>query len=303
MKALTHLAVFPFDYLFDGYLAYIWLVLAAIVFVMVVILLELRLFERYRPWKSDSAPQKRPPSPEPPGSFDPSSLKKSIDDLKKEQEILIKRFATVQELVRGMQVEIADLKANNDSRHQNYTQQHDQHERYSGAPIREYAKVSSTSPSTPAYHSQRTAEGREESCSDMTNLYNESRTDQATRERFREKYKPFLINVANDLERRRNMSVPPDFRKEGHGSYLAVLRELDEALIFPDFTLVVIEAVYGPGAFADVFDCGTTFDHRFSYPNLRVAVPATFRSTGGQNWEVIQKGKLDLGAGQDDQSL
>jgi hypothetical protein len=302
MKALTHLALFPLDYLFDGYLAYIWLVLAAIVFVIVVVLLELRLFERVWSWKSDSAQNTASPPP-PTGSVDLSDLKKNIDDLTKEQKTLVDRVASVQKVLREMQVEIDGLRAKSHSQDQNYPQQHKKHDSHSDGRGREYANLGSSSPATPAYDSRRTVDARAEGCSDMTALYNASRTDQAIRERFREKYKPFLINVANDVERRRNVSVPPDFRKEGHGSYLAVLRENDEALIFPSFTLVVIEAVYGPGAFADVFDCGTTFDHRFSYSQLHVAEPATFRSTGGQTWEVVQKGRLDLGAGQDDQSL
>lgn len=299
MKALTYFAQFPFDYLFGGYPIYLWAILAAIAVVFIVVLFELRYLIRDRFWKPDSASKEISPSTEPPGSFNFSSLKKSIDDLKERQEILIDRFASVQSVLMRMQVELGRLQPNNDSHDQNYIPRYDEQDRYGGMLRSEYANDSSSSASKPGYYPPGTDDGRAESCSDMTDLYNASRTDQSSRARFREKYKPFFINVANDVDRRRNASVPPDFRKDMDGSYLAVPREPDEAAIYPNFTLVVVDAVYGPGALAQVFDCGT-FDRHFSYPNIRVAMPATFKLTGGQSWRVTQKGKLDLGPGQDD---
>jgi hypothetical protein len=77
-----------------------------------------------------------------------------------------------------------------------------------------------------------------------------------------------------------------------------VSQEPDQAVVFPNFTLAVVEAIYGPGALSEVFEC-ETFDRRFRYQHLRVTEPATFKSTGGQNWRVIAKGKLELGPAQE----
>jgi len=301
MKALNYLAVFPFDYLFDGYGIYIWIVLAAIVFVLVVVLVELRLLKPIWNRILNASRKETTPSTEPPGSSDLSSLKKSIDELKQQQENLAGRLSSVHNVLERMQVELARLKPNNDSHNPNYIPKHRDQDTYGRTPRSdEYVNVRSSSTSTPEYYSPDTDDGWAESCSDMTALYNASRNDQSSRARFREKYKPFFINVANDVDRRRNAAVPPDFRREADGgSYLAVPQETDEAAIFPNFTLVVVDAFYGPGALAEVFDCGT-FDRRFSYPNIRVDRPATFKLTGGQSWRVTQKGKLDLGTGQDD---
>lgn len=286
MKALTHLVDFPFD-LFDGNFVILWVAIA--LFAAVVLVLGLKLVTGDWFWDSVRAPKEI-------GSVNLSTLKQSIDGLRERQDVLIERFASVHEVLRNMQVELARLKPNNASRGQDYFPRYDDDDRYGRSRRSNYASVSPTFPSTPGY-SPATEDGHAES-SDMTDLYNISRTDHSSRELFREKYKPFFINVANDIERRRDADLPPDFRKEANGSYLAVPREMDEAVIFPNFTLAVVDAVYGPGALAEVFDCGP-FDRRFRYQSIRVLTPATFKLSGGQSWRVTQKGKLDLGPGQD----
>lgn len=290
MKTLIYLILFPFDYLFDGNVIYILAVLAGIaaLFVLIVFLVRVLIREGFLRIGS---------STESTESINLSSLKQSIDGLRDRQDVLIERFASVQEVLRGMQVELARLKRDSDPPPHDHIPLYDEQDRDGGRLRSRYANVSSTSSSTPGYYSQDTEDGRAES-SDMTDLYNVSRTDQSSRELFREKYRPFFINVANDIDRRRDESLPPDFRKEANGSYLAVPGETDEAMIFPNFTLAVVDAVYGPGALAEVFDC-SPFDRRFSYQNIRVLTPATFKLSGGQSWRVTQKGKLDLGSGQD----
>ncbi len=293
MKALTHLIQFPFD-LFDGSFLLLWAVVALIAVAALVFGLKLIKGDWF--WKSDPAAKEIASSTEAMGSPNFGSLKKSIDALRDRQDVLIERFVSVQEVLMNMQVQLADLKPRNASQGQHYIQQNDDHDRYRGSLRSNYANVSPTSLSTSGYGSPA-EDGRADS-SEMTDLYNVSRTDQSSRDRFREKYKPFFINVANDVDRRRNANVPPDFRKEADGSYLAVPRETDEAMIFPNFTLAVVDAVYGPGALAEVFDCGP-FDRRFRYQSIRVVTPATFKLSGGQSWRLTQKGKLDLGPGQD----
>jgi hypothetical protein len=131
-------------------------------------------------------------------------------------------------------------------------------------------------------------------CAGMINLYNVSRNDQSNRTTFREKYQPFFINVANDVSRRRNEDVAPEFRKDSDGSYLAVPYDQERAIVFPDFTVSVAEAVYGPGALGEVFSC-PDFDRRYSYPDIRVDTPAIFKPTGGDNWRLDTPGRLILG--------
>lgn len=299
MKALTSLAQFPFSYLSDGYLPYLWLVVAVLVFVGIVVLFERRPLKHLGFWKANpkfNDPQFVKKSA---GSSDSDSLEESVESLKNRQEVLDNAVKQVQVVQKEMQGELARLKLFQDQSKHEFDQKQKEEARVAKSHGTEDCNFGSNSPSKPGNRLRVEDDGQLEHFSEMKDLYNASRKDQSIRSKFREKYKPFSINVTNDVDRRRNTNLQPDFRAEDDGSYLAVLRENDEAAIFPNFTLVVVDAVYGPGALSEVFDCGT-FDRGFSYSNIRVDVPATFKFTGGQSWRVIHKGKLDLGAGQDD---
>lgn len=269
-----------FDYSLPEYLPYVLLfVLAMTVLVVLDKVFDLKSLI----WPAGPATAKNPETKfldQQPSSFNPQDLRTDIDRLKADQKHLMDRVISVQTEIGKIQIELASLR-NKDPQFRGLTRE----------------SPNSANPSDSCL--DLTTRGELDTASDMTELYNASRTDQSSRARFREMYKPFFINVANDVDRRRNASLSPDFQKEVDGSYLAVPQEADQAMVYPNFTLVVVDAVYGPGALGEVFDCGT-FDRRFSYPYIHVAMPATFKLTGGHRWKVTQKGKLDLGPGQDD---
>jgi hypothetical protein len=285
MTSLMYLYQFSFDYLLSGYLPYLLLAILAIAicFVLYRVFISKHLVgvatEKETPEQKEPAASDQALS-----SFNLQNLKKTLDELKAGQNTLIEHLASVQTVLEQMQVDLYNLKQSKGAETDHNPERHNY-------------KTQRNNP--PAQFSQATNRRESASALDMTELYNASRTDQSSRAKFREKYKPFCINVANDVDRRRNANLAPDFRKEDDGSYLAVSQETDHAMVFPNFTLIVVDAVYGPGALSEVFECDS-FDRRFSYPYIRVATPATFKSTGGQSWRVIHKGTLELGPGQDD---
>lgn len=283
MTPLMYLYQFSFDYLLSGYLPYLLLAILAIAigFVLYRFVIAKHLAgdatEKETPEQKEDVDQAL-------SSFNFQNLKKNLDELKAGQNTLIEHLASVQTVLQQMQVDLYNLKQSKGAETDHNPERHNY-------------KTQQSNP--PAQFSQATNHRESANALDMTELYNASRTDQSSRAKFREKYKPFCINVANDVDRRRNANLAPDFRKEDDGSYLAVSQDTDQAVVFPNFTLIVVDAVYGPGALSEVFECDS-FDHRRSYPNIRVATPATFSSTGGQSWRVIHKGTLELGPGQDD---
>ena len=220
-----------------------------------------------------------------PSSFNLNSVKREIDQLKGRVDVLEDRLSSTQTAFGGMQLETARL-------------------REKVEPEDRPPKVEKLGPEVdrttgrvaPPANSLSRPNGQQLSArnSDITAKYNSARTDQESRLEFREQYKPFFINVTNDLERRRDGTIPADFRKESHGSYLAVASNSEKAFVFPDFTLVVVDAVYGPGGLSEVFECAN-YDRRCSYPNVRVTQPAVFRLQGGDSWVVDEKGTLELG--------
>lgn len=233
-------------------------------------------------------------------NFNFQRLKKDVEDLKEARDVLTDRLSSAQKVLLEIQVEMNSLKRNLGLQSQNYrTEQTEKHNLETSQPSTRHSPVYANYDSRPNHYSQVSKQGKvDEAYSNIIELYNASRSDQASRARFREKYKPFFINVTNDVDRRRNGNLPPDFRKEADGSYLAVVHDTEEAVVFPNFTLVIVDAVYGPGALGEVFDC-PNFDRRFSYPDIRVAKPATFNLTGGDSWELSTKGVLELGQAQD----
>jgi hypothetical protein len=292
MSALIFQEDLDLSYLWAGNLLYVWLVMG---FVIVLLIVDKffglrRIIEAAIAivafWRKKSTVAEDLSLI----SVNFQTVKKNLDDLKTNQDILIERFASVQSVLEKMQLDLHALKPNKGSQGSTSLQN------FKHKTERDLAAGDTTQGSStyPAYTEPETR-----NASDMTDLYNASRTDHSSRTRFLEKYKPFFITVTNDVDRRRNANLPADFRREVDGSYLAVPRVSDEAIVFPNFTLVVVDAVYGPGALGEVFDC-ESFDDRFSYRNIRVAMPATFKLTGGHCWQVIKRGKLDLGPGQDD---
>lgn len=231
-------------------------------------------------------------------AFNFQCLRDDVGELRRQQNVLIERLSTVQKVVGQMQSEMDYFKQRLGSQNQHDRTSKSENRR-SEDTSRTHRANNRTYEHNSNYYSKSSNQGKVyEAYSDMTELYNASRRDQASRARFREKYKPFFINVTNDVNRRRNQSVPPEFRKETDGGYLAVSRDSAEAIVFPNFTLVIVDAVYGPGALGEVFDC-PNFDGRFSYPDIRVLQPAVFKLQGGDSWQPITKGVLELGQAQD----
>jgi hypothetical protein len=274
-----------FDYLWSGYLPYIWISLEVILIGVLMFDLIIRLKRRFFGAVTEKGVlEQKEPTDSDHGfsSFNLQQLKKNLDELKKGQNDLIESISSVNNVLGRIEVKLEEIKNKDGKIHQN--------------PAGHKYKTQSNSAS--AQSSPATNHRESATAPDMTALYNASRTDQSRRAEFREKYKPFCINVGNDVERRRDANLAPDFRQEDDGSYLAVSQANDQAVVFPNFTLVVVEAIYGPGALSEVFECDD-FDRRFSYQHLCVTEPATFKSTGGLNWRVIDKGKLELGPAQE----
>lgn len=234
-----------------------------------------------------------------PSSFNFHVLKRDIDFLKESVNILIDRFSGVQTALSNMQVDLHDLKER--LRTQGQQDRRFQPEKVDSGDSRSSIDSPRRFPSETSQrdYSKSFSPGNvTERYSEITALYNVARDDHASRARFREKYKPFFINVTNDVERRRDSTLPPDFRKGSDGSYLAVPENSNETIVFPDFTLVIVDAVYGPGGLVEVFEC-PDYDRGSSYPSVRVARPAIFKLQGGDSWVVDKKGVLELGQGQD----
>jgi len=275
-----------FDYLWSGYLPYVWISLGLILIGVLMFDIILSVKRRFFGAATENgALEQKEPADSDRGfsSFNLKQLKKDLDELKKGQNDIIEHLGSVQTVLDYIQVDLHNLKQKKDGKTDHSPADHNY----------------KTQPNNTSAHSSPATNYRESvTAPDMTALYNASRTDQLSRTKFREKYKPFCINVKNDVARRRDANIAPDFQQEDDGSYLAVSQEPDQAVVFPNFTLVVVEAIYGPGALSEVFECDT-FNRRFSYQHLCVTEPALFKSTGGQNWRVIDKGKLELGPGQD----
>lgn len=277
---------FSFDYLWSGYLPYVWISLG----VILISVLMLDIIPRLKGHFFGAATEKGVLEQKEPAdtgqvvsSFNFQQFKEKLEELEKGQNDLIDRLGSVNTVLGRVEVKLEELKQQRDGKTDHNPADH---------------KYKTQSNNTSAHSTAPTNCRESATAPDMTALYNASRTDQSRRAEFREKYKPFCINVGNDVERRRDANLAPDFRQEDDGSYLAVSQANDQAVVFPNFTLVVVEAIYGPGALSEVFECDD-FDRRFSYQHLCVTEPATFESTGGQNWRVIDKGKLELGPRQD----
>ena len=279
-------------------LIYVAVVLVVVIIVIVLLLKFTKLkdsiataFRRRRSGSRKSLSENE----QMPSNFNFQRLRNEVGELKKRQHVLVDHLSSVQKVVGEMQREMFELKQRLGSQSQNYRTQQTENRHSEDTSM---ARIYPSYENSPNSYSKSSSQAKVSAYSDITDLYNASRRDQASRARFREKYKPFFINVTNDVNRRRNQSLLPDFRKESDGSYLAVARDSAEAIVFPNFTLVIVDAVYGPGALGEVFDC-PNFDGRFSYPDIRVAQPAIFRLQGGDSWQPITKGVLELGQAQD----
>jgi hypothetical protein len=231
--------------------------------------------------------------------FNYQELKRRVDKLEKEQDVLGEHLSKTQKVLSDMQVEMGQLRQRLGLRSPNYresqTVQYRQEDRQlsSGSTQRRFDNDYDTR----GHYSKFLEHNRVTTAySEVVDLYNSSRHDQASRERFRDKYRPFFISIANDVERRRQ-NLPPDFRRASNGSYLAVPQGSDKAVVFPDFTLVIVDGVYEAGALGEAFDC-PNYERSFSYPNFSVVEPAVFNLNGGDSWSVEKKGMIELGQGQ-----
>lgn len=226
-------------------------------------------------------------------TFNFQHLKGEITEVKDNINLLLDRLSGVHSVLNGIQRDLYELRELLKSRSRREALDNFTHSaarttsnQPSNLPATAANDLTIAHPSSPTYpHSEVTA------------LYNIARNDQVQRERFREHHRPFFINVTNDIERRREGTVAADFRTASNGSYLAIRGRLGDTLVFPDFTLVIVEAVYGPGALGDVFEC-PKYDGQFSYPNIEVVEPAVFKQSGTDSWVIDKKGLLELGSPQ-----
>lgn len=128
-------------------------------------------------------------------------------------------------------------------------------------------------------------------------LYNDGVDDPSRRQEFREVYDPIRIRTSNAMERRRNVTLPAEFRTASEGDFYAVRIEGlgdSQRLVVPRFDLTFEESSVGPGAMGDVFNF-SSYDQQARYSHVKLVRAAIFRPDGDRGWALVQKGQLELG--------
>jgi len=128
-------------------------------------------------------------------------------------------------------------------------------------------------------------------------LYNQAVDDRNARGEFQQRFRPLRVGTINAADRRRDPSLPPEYKEASDGNFLAIEDSKRMSyLIVPRFDLTVKEANYGAGAIGTIFDCGD-WNPLLSYSRVMLERPAVFERSG-ETWLLKEPGVLDLGQGE-----
>jgi len=131
----------------------------------------------------------------------------------------------------------------------------------------------------------------------LIELYNQAVDNRNRRGDFQERFHPLRIGTINASDRRRDPSLPPQYREASDGNFLAIQepRRMDY-LVVPRFDLTIKEANYEAGAIGNVFEC-RGWDPSLSFSRVILRRPAIFEKNGDA-WNVKLPGVLDLSEGE-----
>lgn len=132
---------------------------------------------------------------------------------------------------------------------------------------------------------------------DLCDFYNSVGNDPVRRRQFRERYRFIRIGTSNAMQRFKDLSLDPEFRRDDDGDFCAL--ELGGGVrpqfaVIPSIGVVLNDSSYGPGAIGVVFDCHG-FSSGYRYREVKLVRPALFILDAGQNWLLEEPGELDIG--------
>ena len=131
----------------------------------------------------------------------------------------------------------------------------------------------------------------------LVQLYNRAVDDRGLRSDFRGRFQLLRIGTVNATERRRDPNLIAEFRESSDGNFFAVKIEgQSKYLVILGFDVAVKHTSFEAGAIGEVFNC-PGYDADLSYLFVKLHKPAVFQ-VNGENWELHQKGELDLGPGE-----
>jgi len=148
----------------------------------------------------------------------------------------------------------------------------------------------------PASRVPSAAEFHDSNQSSLIDFYNQAVENRNIRGEFQERFHPLRIGTINASDRRRDPSLPPEYREASDGNFLAIedSRRMSY-LIVPRFDLTIKETNYGAGAIGTIFNC-SRWDPLLSYSRVTLERPAVFEKSG-EIWLLKTPGVLDLGQG------
>jgi hypothetical protein len=131
----------------------------------------------------------------------------------------------------------------------------------------------------------------------LIDLYNRAVENRNVRGEFQERFHPLRVGTINASDRRRDPSLPPEYREASDGNFLAIedSRRMSY-LVVPRFDLTIKETNYGAGAIGTIFNC-SSWDPLLSFSRVTLQRPAVFEKSG-ETWLLKKPGMLDLGQGE-----
>ena len=131
----------------------------------------------------------------------------------------------------------------------------------------------------------------------LIDLYNQAVENRNVRGEFQERFHPLRVGTINASDRRRDPSLPPEYREASDGNFLAIedSRRMSY-LVVPRFDLTIKETNYGAGAIGTIFNC-SRWDPLLSFSRVTLQRPAVFEKSG-ETWLLKTPGMLDLGQGE-----
>jgi hypothetical protein len=113
------------------------------------------------------------------------------------------------------------------------------------------------------------------------------------RNELQEKYAVKSFSCVNYDERMADQSIPPDYKTESQGNFLAVAAYPEKGVYYavPSLTLQYSDQIHWTGGMKEAFD--SNYQDKTQYSNLKVTKSALFMLSGDK-WTIVQKGKLEL---------